>query len=125
MGLACGFGLWVVLTGLLFYWLTGLLVDRFTGFAVLLIGGGGVVLFKIWVVRRGGFVPCSLPFGVVEGGCWAFPLVEVIGSLGGDWCRGDFVSVDRGRLERALAYFNDIACDDEFYEIRGEVRGDD
>ena len=31
VGLACGFGLWVVLTGLLFYWLTGLLVDRFTG----------------------------------------------------------------------------------------------
>ena len=51
-------------------------------------------------------------------GIWAYPLVAVISVMPDRYYRDDFVTMDLPKLEETCKYFNEIADDNEHYEIR-------
>lgn len=78
------------------------------------------VLYKVWKVRSG--VKCKPGATYVDydpvKGTWSYPLVEIISTLPDRWSREDMVNKDCERVRRFCDYLNEIADDDERYEVR-------
>jgi hypothetical protein len=55
---------------------------------------------------------------VEENGNWAYPLVEVMSSMANHWNRDDFISLNISKLQRTVKYLNEMADDNESYDIR-------
>jgi hypothetical protein len=61
---------------------------------------------------------------VEENGNWAYPLVEVISVMSDRWNRDDFISLNLSKLQETVKYLNEIADDDQHYDIREVERPD-
>lgn len=55
---------------------------------------------------------------IEENGNWAYPLVDVMGSLANRWNRDDFINMNLSKLQENVDYLNEIADSNESYDIR-------
>ena len=81
-------------------------------------------LYKIWHIIHNVNkpVPKYCQYVVYENGNWAYPLVEIINTMANHWHRDDFVSMDLAKLQKTTQYFNEIADDNDYYEVREECK---